>query len=164
MKRIAGGWRLAIAAALYATVPTGGAAQSPARDTSGTALRRMLSGRYQRYAAAFAAANAEGVAALYDTAGSRLYTGGVIVRGRAAIVADLRSFLTSVGQVKATIAVRDAWQLGDLLYETGDWSYAFTPPGKALTTLRGQYLTVWKRQQDQSWLILADAAIPPPVT
>lgn len=161
MTRSARRWRLA-AAAMCAALPMRGAAQSPPRDTSGAALRQMLSERYERYATAFAAANPEAVAALYDTAGSRLYTGGVTVRGRAAIAADLRSFLRAVGPVKVKIGVRDAWQLGDLLYEAGDWSYAFTPPGKALTTLTGQYLTVWKRQEDRSWLILADVAIPPP--
>ena len=49
--------------------------------------------------------------------------------------------------------------MDDLAYETGKYTYTFTPPGKAETQTGGHYVTIWKRQADGGWKIMADMGV-----
>ena len=45
---------------------------------------------------------------------------------------------------------------GTMGFTTGDWEYRAVDPKGNKIALKGQYLTVWKRQKDGSWKVLWD--------
>lgn len=51
---------------------------------------------------------------------------------------------------------------GDVAYEFGVNSITLATDGGAPTTVRGRYLTVWRRQDDGSWVVVADAPMRDP--
>ncbi|NNE45521.1 MAG: SgcJ/EcaC family oxidoreductase [Rhodothermales bacterium] len=112
------------------------------------------------YMAAMANADARAFAAIFDTDGSRLSGGGDVVRGRHAITNQMGEFFTRVGPISATLETADLWVVDSLAYETGIWSYTFTPPGDTRRTIGGRYVTLWKRQVDDQWKIFAELGVP----
>ena len=142
---------LAMAAPLAAQI-------SPPPDVA--AARRGIEAGNAAYIAAFKRANAKALAQVYDPHGARLSEGGVVARGRAAIADDVGKFVSQVGPVRVTLETKDLWLVGDTAYETGLWSYAFQPQGKAEQRIGGHYVTLWKRQPDGGWKIWADMGVP----
>ena len=122
--------------------------------------RRGIDRGNAEYIAAFARADAEGVARVYDADGVRLGDDGKVLRGRGAIAGDLRAFVQAVGPVTVTLATTGVWLVDDLAYETGDWSYTFTPKGKPQQPVGGKYVAIWVRQADGGWKIKSDLAVP----
>ena len=112
------------------------------------------------YIAAFARADAAALAQVYDTLGARLNEGGVVIRGRSAIAEDVGKFVSKTGPVRVTLETKEVWPVQETAYETGVWSYSFTPQGKAEQRIGGHYVTVWKRQADGGWKIWADMGVP----
>ena len=112
------------------------------------------------YIEALGSANAPAFANVYDARGSRLAGGGEIVRGRGAIADYIGSFFTRIGPVEATIETADLWVIDELAYETGRWTYTFTPPGDNRRTIGGRYVNVWKQQESGGWKILVDMGVP----
>jgi uncharacterized protein (TIGR02246 family) len=123
-------------------------------------VRRSIDAGNAAYIAAFKRADAKALAQVYDPEGARLNEGGVVVRGRTAIADDVGKFVGQVGPVRVTLDSKDLWLMGDTAYETGLWSYTFQPKGKAEQRIGGHYVTVWKRQPDGGWKILADMGVP----
>ena len=113
-----------------------------------------------QYIEAFRRADANALSQVYDPHGARLNDGGVAVQGRKAIAADVGKFIEKVGPVRVTLESKDVWLLDDTAYETGIWSYTFQPKGRAEQRIGGHYVTVWKRQGDGGWKILADMGVP----
>jgi uncharacterized protein (TIGR02246 family) len=132
------------------------AASSP----DAAAARRAIDAGNAAYIAAFKKADAQELSQIYDRQGSRLNEGGVVVRGRNAIVKDVGDFVAKVGPVRVTLDSKEIWLIDDQAYETGVWSYTFQPQGKAEQHIGGHYVTVWKRQQDGGWKIWADMGVP----
>ena len=97
---------------------------------------------------------------VYDADGARLSSGGRVDRGREAITEAVSRFVDNVGPVIVSLQTLDLWVVGDLAYETGSWSYRYTRPGENERTVGGRYVTVWKRQSDGGWRILADMDVP----
>jgi ketosteroid isomerase-like protein len=64
------------------------------------------------------------------------------------------------GPIKVSIETQDLWSVDDLVYETGQYTYTFTPPGKSATRIGGHYVTIWKRQADGGWKITVDMGVP----
>jgi ketosteroid isomerase-like protein len=60
--------------------------------------------------------------------------------------------------VKVNIA--DLWRIEDTVYETGSWSYTYTPTGKSERTSSGKSLTTWKLQAHGEWKMVADISLP----
>jgi uncharacterized protein (TIGR02246 family) len=133
-------------------------AQSSAADPE---IRKTIDAGNTKYVDAFAKSDAGALAGLYDESGARLSPNGVVVRGRAAIAESVAGFMKSVtGPIKVNIETQDLWVVDDLAYETGKYTYTFTPPGKTETQTGGHYVTVWKRQADGGWKIMADIGVP----
>jgi ketosteroid isomerase-like protein len=86
--------------------------------------------------------------------------GAVLVRGRDAIAEDVGEFVRKVGPVRVTLETKEVWLMDDNAYETGIWSYTFQPKGQREQHIHGHYVTVWQRQRDGGWKILADMGIP----
>ena len=112
------------------------------------------------YIKAYADGDAARIAGLYDPEGARLSPGGVVVHGREAILTATRTFLGEVGTVRVIIRPADLWVVDDLAYESGEWSWKFTPGDREPRRLGGRYVTVWRRQPDGGWGILADLSVP----
>ena len=55
-----------------------------------------------------------------------------------------------------SIATDRVVQSGDLAYETGTYQMQMTPSGAPSMNDRGKYLTVWRRQTNGDWKIVAD--------
>ena len=122
-------------------------------------VRKAIEAGNAQYIKAFASADAGGVAAVYDEDGARLNPKGKVIRGRKAIKENLDKFIKDVGPVTVTLETSDLWLIDDTAFETGKWSYTFTPPGRQQKTIGGRYVTQWRRQKDGAWKILLDLGL-----
>ena len=137
-------------------------AQEPAQSSvTDPEIRKAIDAANAKYIDAFARSDAGALAGLYDESGSRFSPKGVVVRGRPAIAESVAGFMKSVtGPIKVSIETQDLWVVDDVAYETGKYTYTFTPPGKSETQTGGHYVTIWKRQADGGWKIIADMGVP----
>jgi uncharacterized protein (TIGR02246 family) len=117
-----------------------------------------------RYIAAFANADAQAFANVYDVNGTRLGDdgNGSVTRGRDAIARGVDKFMKGVnGTVAVTADTQRLYVVDDLAYEAGKYSLTFVLKGEATERhVVGQYVTVWKRQKDGGWKIYADMPVP----
>jgi uncharacterized protein (TIGR02246 family) len=146
-------------AALFLLLPSAVAAQRADPGPLADARRGIDRGNAQ-YIAAFARADADGVAEVYDADGVRLNENGEVLRGGQAIAKDVRGLLDQAGPLKVALQTVQVWPVDDLAYETGTWSYSYTPKGKPARTIGGRYVTTWKRQADGGWKIQSDLGVP----
>jgi uncharacterized protein (TIGR02246 family) len=137
-------------------------AQAPAQSSiMDPEIRKAIDAGNAKYIDAFARSDAGALSGLYDESGSRFSPKGVVVRGRPAIAQSVAEFMKSVtGPIKVSIETQDLWAVDDLVYETGKYTYTFTPPGKSETQTGGHYVTIWKRQADGGWKIIVDMGVP----
>jgi uncharacterized protein (TIGR02246 family) len=149
---------LALILSLAVTAPA--AAQTATAGTEVAAVRRAIDAGNAQYREAFLAMDAARLAEVYDPRGSRLNEGGQVVRGRAAITADVGAFVSRVGPVRVGLETAQVWLIDDMAYETGAWSYAYHPKGQQEQKIGGRYVTVWHRQPDGGWKIWADMGVP----
>jgi len=57
----------------------------------------------------------------------------------------------------------DVAQSGDLAYSVGNWQLKGKDPSGNEVTRTGKYITVWRKQKDGSWKVVADTGtIDPP--
>ena len=146
---------LALLAFMCAAAPL--TAQAP--DNRSAVMAAIERGNAE-YIAAFAQPDAQAFARVYDPQGARFESDGRMIRGRDAIAADFTDFVNRVGPVTVTIKTDDLWVVDSTAYETGRWTYTYTPPGVPTRTIGGRYVTVWKKQPDGGWRITADMGVP----
>lgn len=150
--------RLAACGTLLSALATGRlAAQNP---SGVAAVRAAIDAGNAEYVAAYANADANALARVYDPRGARLSGNGRVAQGREAIANSVRSFVERVGPIHVRLQTVDVWLVDDHAYETGIWSYTYTPPGEAERTIGGRYVTVWRRQPEGGWRMLADLGVP----
>ncbi len=123
-------------------------------------VRAAIEAGNRAYVAAYAASDAEALAGVYARDGARLSENGRMVRGHDAIARAATAFMSRVGPVHVELEQVDLWVIDDQAFETGVWSYTYTPPGETEKTTGGRYVTVWRRQDDGGWRILADMSVP----
>jgi uncharacterized protein (TIGR02246 family) len=139
------------------TAPAEGQTSSPPNVAQ---ARHAIDAGNAAYIAAFKHADARALSQVYDPKGARLNEGGQVVQGREAIADDVGKFVAKVGPVRVTLESKEVWLVEDTAYETGLWSYTFQPKGQAEQHIGGHYVTVWRRQPDAGWKILADMGVP----
>jgi uncharacterized protein (TIGR02246 family) len=125
-------------------------------------VRAAIDSGNAEYIAAFAKSDAAGVASVYAPDGARLGPGGQAIVGTAQITEDVRAFLSRTGPIRVGLETVDLWVVGQAAYETGKWSYTFTPqrdPTRTIT-IGGRYVTIWHQQRDNRWRIAADVGVP----
>ncbi len=125
-----------------------------------TEVQGVIDSMNALYIQAYADANGLALAAVYDANGARLGSNGQYSRGTEAIAAAVGEFVGRVGPVAVTLETADLWLLDDRAYETGEWSYTFTPESEAERTIGGRYVTIWQRQAAGGWKIWADMGVP----
>lgn len=115
---------------------------------------------------AVAGKNLEGIVAFYAEEAVLLPTAEPIVVGKSAIREEWQHILSIPNfQNKSTLTRIDVASGNDMAYTMGTYmSTMLGEDGKAVTE-PGKWLSVWKRQADGSWRIVADTYntdIPPP--
>jgi uncharacterized protein (TIGR02246 family) len=148
------------AAAFALTVILAGCQQAPpppapdTHDADVKAIRDVDTASAQ----AFAAKDLNKVMAFYADDASRFPPDAPVVNGTAAIKAAWMPLLAdkNFSLTSATDKV-DVAKSGDLGYSQGAYTATFTDPKtKKVLTERGKYVTVYKKQADGSWKVVAD--------
>ena len=109
-----------------------------------------------RFMNAFNAGNAATVSSLYADDAVFLVANAPIARGPAEISTAFNSFMTSMHPVLNFSADRIV-QSCDLAYEYGHYTMQVTPTGGSAQSDQGNYVTVWRRQPNGDWKIVADS-------
>ena len=105
-------------------------------------------------------ADASLLARLFAADGILLARNGKIFKGPQQILERQKPVMEGAGKgVKVTVTTVDLWLDGETAYETGKYSYKYQEKGKPVTE-EGRYVTIWQRQSDGSWKIIADIGIP----
>ncbi len=152
--------RYFLAAAFALTVILAGckqAAPPPAPDTHDAdvkAIRDLETAQVQ----AFNAKDVDKLVAFYADDASLFPPGAPAVNGMAAIKAAEKPLLAdkNFSLTSATDKV-DVAKSGDLGYTQGAYTATFTDTKtKRVLTVKGKYVTVYKKQADGSWKIVAD--------
>jgi len=86
---------------------------------------------------------------------------GQIFQGRRAIRRRFQYLFAVTPAKNVTVTTQEMWVVGDRAYETGKYMFDFAGAGgKPDDIEKGQYVTVWKRQADGGWKIIADMGVP----
>ena len=102
----------------------------------------------------------EMLAALFTEDAVMLSQGGKVFKGRHQILERQKKAMQSVtSPVKVSVITVKIWIDGDTAHETGKYKYDYMVNGKAETE-EGRYVTTWKRQNDSSWKLILDMAVP----
>lgn len=123
-------------------------------------VREAIDSGNAAYMEAMSIPDARAFAEIFERDAYRLAGGGEVVRGRHAILNQMGEFFTRVGPIDAVLETEDLWVVDSLAYETGIWSYTFTPPGDARRAIGGRYVAIWKQGTDGDWKIFTDMVVP----
>lgn len=107
-----------------------------------------------RFAEAFNRSDWNAVTSFYADDAVTLMPNADMTRGSAAIRQGFNAMSGMSPNLRIT--TDRVVQSGDLAYETGTYQMTMTPSGGTTTNDRGKYLTVWRRQADGTWKIVAD--------
>ena len=91
--------------------------------------------------------------------GVELRPDGSVVKGRAKILELVKASMQRLGPgVTLTVRTTNVWLDGDTAYETGKSVYKYTEQGQP-KTFETLFTTVWKKQRDGRWKIVADLPV-----
>jgi uncharacterized protein (TIGR02246 family) len=124
-------------------------------------VRRAIDTGNAHWIAAWKTADAQLIAAQFAEDATQFAPKGHTVRGRAAIQERFADVFKRTGPaLDYTIKTLEVWLVDDLAYESGNYTGKIQPQGKEAATFSGKYVTVWKRQADNSWKIYIDFSVP----
>jgi ketosteroid isomerase-like protein len=105
---------------------------------------------------------AAGWIAWFEPDGLQVGGNDKLLRGHAAIRAEMEPLLGDPAtDLRWRPLVADAAAAGDLGYTIGAWDFVERRAGAApAVTARGRYLTVWRKQPDGGWKVVADIGNP----
>ena len=131
---------------------------TPYADTMSTAeLRESVMQADRDFNSDFAKRRVEGWVAWFDTTGVQVARDGAMPRGHDQIRAHMTKAFPDTAQVLDWRPV-EAEISGDgtMAYTIGTWDYYTRGRDSAKSAGSGHYLTVWRRQADKSWKVIAD--------
>jgi uncharacterized protein (TIGR02246 family) len=135
------------------------AVPAPASEIYAEAKRAIDKGNAQ-WVEAWEKGDPETVAALFTDDAVMLSQRGKVFKGRQQIFERQKEAIQSVTRpIKVSVITVRIWLDGDTAYETGKYKYEYTEKGK-LATEGGRYVTMWKRQDEGSWKLSMDMAVP----
>lgn len=117
-------------------------------------VRKEIEEADARQLNAFATKDLTGLTANYAADAVILPQNGPMVTGREGRDAFFKEMSNMVTDFKFSMSRFDA--SGDLAYEVGTYSGMMQMPGMGTVADTGKFLTVWKRQPDGKWMIVAD--------
>ena len=113
--------------------------------------------RHDAYNAAFGAADPEAVVAFYADNAIRVDSDGSVMDGIAAIRDEVSTFFGDNNYVLDEVTAPDIQASGDLAVTLSVFREHWTPKAGGETSRQvGQWLVVWQRQSDGSWLIIRE--------
>lgn len=122
-------------------------------------IRAGIDAGNRQWIEAWANTDADLIASIFAPDGAMLRGGGTVARGRDEIRAVFAEVWKKNGGAVATVVTTDFWEVDDRVYETGDYTYTFNRDNVELR-VGGRYLTIWKKQPDGAWRIVADLGFP----
>jgi uncharacterized protein (TIGR02246 family) len=130
-----------------------------ASETYAEAKRAIDKGNAQ-WVEAWEKGDPQMLAAIFTEDGVMLSQSGKVFKGRQQILERQREAMQSVTRpIKVSVITVKIWLDGDAAYETGKYKYEYAEKGKPVTEA-GRYVTMWKRQDDGSWKLSMDMAVP----
>jgi uncharacterized protein (TIGR02246 family) len=131
---------------------------TPYADTMSTAeLRESVMQADRDFNSDFAKRRVEGWVAWFDTSGVQVDAAGTLPRGHDQIRAHMaKAFGDSTRVLDWRPTEAEVSGDGTMAYTIGTWDYYARGRDSARTAGSGHYLTVWRRQADQSWKVIAD--------
>ncbi|HVF60595.1 MAG TPA: DUF4440 domain-containing protein [Thermoanaerobaculia bacterium] len=148
-------------------LPAGARPAAPAADqlpttaiVQGAPAALMLADR--DFDQATAERGAAGWIAWFEPDGLQVGGNDKLLRGHEAIRAEMEPLLGDPAtDLRWQPLVAEASAAGDLGYTIGAWDFIERREGAApAVTARGRYLTVWRKQHDGSWRVVADIGNP----
>lgn len=146
-------------AVLISGVAAAGCATTGGKPMDQASLRREIARGNSEWIEAFRAGDAKRLANIFDPSGAMLSEGGKFSRGRNDIHDAIAGTMSRFGPTETTIETDDVWLIDDIAYETGRYSYTFTPKDGKEKVLKGRYVVRWKRQPDDTWKIDMDMGL-----
>jgi len=145
-------------AAMLACAACNQSATAPAKpDTAADtqAIQKIEEGQI----AAITARDPAGATSLYADDAVFINERGVASRGKDAIVAGFKEFLADpTMKIDYKPGAKVFSEGGDLAYSTAEYTESYTDPAtKKLVNIKGTNLSVWKKQADGSWKLVADS-------
>jgi uncharacterized protein (TIGR02246 family) len=141
----------------------GGCVREPAKpDTA--AIEKQLRDNEVKWNAAYAAHDAQALGGAYADDAALANPGAPLVTGRGEILKETALFAADPAMKVAFAADRiGVAASGDLAYTRGHFTLTMTDPAtKKPANSAGNYLTVWKKQDDGSWKAIEDFITPGP--
>jgi len=123
-------------------------------------VRRAIDAGNQEWIEAFRSGDANRLVSIFDGSGTMLCSDGRVARGPDDIRDTISPTMEKFGPTETTIETDEVWVVDNVAYETGRYSYSFTPTDGEPTTLTGRYFVRWKRQRDNTWKIDMDVGLP----
>lgn len=153
---------LVVLAACETSEPDETGSTTEAVATDAAAIEETIRARAQEFDDAVAAKDAARVAALYTDDAIVQAPNEPPTTGASEVQADWAETFEQVpdatgdGETETVIVGAG----GDLAVETGRFSFSGTGPDGVAFAEDGKYLTVWKLQDDGSWMIVAESYSP----
>lgn len=117
-------------------------------------VRKAVEEADARQNQAFAAKDLAGLTANYADDAVILPQNGPMITGQEGRETFFKEMVNMVGEFKFSMSEFDA--SGDLAYEVGTYNGTMQMPGMGTVADTGKFVTVWKRQTDGKWKIVAD--------
>ena len=146
-------------AAILACAACNQNAPAPAAKTDAAAETGALDQMEQAQIAAVNAHDVAGATAPYAEDAIFINERGVASKGRDTIVAAFKGFVTDPAlKIDYHPGAKTVSQSGDVAYSTSEFTETYTDPAtKKLVSIKGTNLSVWKKQADGSWKLVADS-------
>jgi uncharacterized protein (TIGR02246 family) len=131
---------------------------TPYADTMSTAeLRESVMQADRDFNTDFAGRRTEGWVSWFDTAGVQVTAQGEMPKGHDQIRAHMTKAFADTAQILTWRPVTaELSNDGTMAYTIGTWDSHRRGRDSAASAATGHYLTVWRRQADNSWKVLAD--------
>ena len=139
------------------TNPSTGPEEAPERFVE---AKRAIDKGNAQWIEAWEKGDAEMLTAIFADDGVILSRNGRIIKGHQQILEREKEAMQSVMRpIKVSVITVNVWLDGDTAYETGKYKYEHTENDRPATE-EGRYVTIWKRQDDGSWKLSMDMAVP----
>lgn len=121
------------------------------------AIRDTIQAREKEWSAAFLAANAAGIAALYTEDGAQVQASGDWYRGRDAITKGMQAQFDTLAVTAREDITEEVFAAGDYVVEIGHYSYQGTSKaGNKPRSAAGRYMVLWRKDSDGVWRLHRD--------
>lgn len=146
-------------AAILACAACNQNAPAPAAKTDAAAESAAIEGVENAQLTAIGARDQAGSTSPYADDAVFINERGQASRGKDAIAATFKDFLADPTlKLDYKPGEKVISQGGDMAYSTAEYSETYTDPAtKKLVTVKGTNLSVWRKQADGSWKLVADS-------